>query len=72
MRLKIVILLTALSLIMFISPVSAHISANHAMGMVDSFWHIVTEPTHIALLLPAIIVVFLLLMGQIRTRGHDQ
>jgi len=56
---------------MFMSPVSAHISDGHSMGMIEGLWHMLTEPSHVALLLPAI-VALVFIFSRFNTRRRNQ
>lgn len=71
MRQKFVIFLMGLFSIVAMSPVYAHLNANHSMGLVDGLRHLFTEPSHIVLLLPAIIVALILIVRRLNMRKSD-
>ena len=72
MRLRLVLFLMGLSSIVSISPAYAHINGSHSMSLVGGLQHLFTEPTHIFLLLPAIVtVLFLLLRKHMRKSGRE-
>ena len=45
-----------------VAPVYAHTSGNHYMGLMDGLVHLVSEVSHVALLLPALVVLLVLVL----------
>jgi hypothetical protein len=58
-----------MSLMTIAVPVSAHVSSDHKMGVVDGLLHLITQPAHVLLLLLALAV---LILGISLRKWHRQ
>jgi len=62
MRRLFVMCLSGFVLFATITPVYAHISGSHYMGLMDGLVHLASEVSHVVLLLPALVVLLVLVL----------
>ena len=62
MKRRFSIWLSGFALFTAVAPVYAHIGGNHDVSLMDGLVHLVSEISHVALLLPALVVLLLLVL----------